>query len=648
MPLSKLTFQPGINTQATPTLNEGGWSSSNLIRWKDGFLEKIGGWTQLFSTAIAGLCRGMHAYQGLSNDDYLLIGSDDAIQVYFAGTLYDMQLGGIIRNLAVPWLTSTALSSTYTVADSAHGRVPGDLVQIVIPATVGGITLFPQVVTVASVINVNSYTFVGDVAAVSNDTGGESALFTATNTSGNIRVTLPGYGLSPGDIFAVQLGLTVGGVTIAAGNYEIGTIDADNFALSLFPQRATSTESVYENADDTGLPQGQLAYTEVVTGVNNWFLDNFGNIGLLCFENGPIFVWTPPPSSSLLATALAEPAPQAASGMFVAMPQAQIIAFGAETNGIQDSLLLRWCDAGDYTVWTADATNQAGSFRLSRGSKIVGSLQAPGVTLVWTDIDLWTMQYVGSPFIYSFNILGTGCGLIAPRACTTIHNTTYWMSQKQFFMMGQGGVAPIPCPVWDVVFNDLDAANITKCFAGSNSAFNEVWFFYPSSSGATGECDSYVKLNVSNNMWDYGRLDRTAWIDQTVFGPPISTDSLQLVQQQEEGYDANGVAMDGVYAQSGYIDLGDGADMIFIDQIIPDFKWFGTDGSVKLTIFATSYPGQAPIMLGPFTVTPTTKFISLRLRARQLSFKIEWAAARGFSARLGAMRYRGAPDGRRP
>lgn len=663
MPLSKLTFQPGINTQATPTLNEGGWSASNLIRWKDGFLEKLGGWTQLFATEIAGLARGLHAYQGLSNDDYLLIGSDDGIQVYFNGTLYGLLLGGINVDLdaqtGVSWLSATAASSIYGVFDVNHGRVMGDLVQIVIPAQVlglsigvGGVTLYPQTTTVVSVIDADNYTIQTNTVALTTNTGGGPPVFTAGRNSIYVNVLLANHGLSAFDVFTVQVGVTTAGVTIAPGNYSVAFVtDTYNFSLNLSPQRGTKDgDQQYELKDPVTFdPLGRLAYTQAVPLVDNWFLDNFGNIALLLYENGPIFTWTPPPSSGLFATILSTPAPQAAAGMFVAMPQAQIIAFGAEVNGIQDALLLRWCDAGDYTQWTADANNQAGSFRLSRGSKIVGGLQASQITLIWTDVDVWAMQYIGTPFIYSFNIMGAGCGLIAPRACTTMHNITYWMSQKQFFTFSGGGsVAPLPCDVWDIIFDDLDTSNVSKCFAGSNAAYNEVWFFYPSASGAASECDSYAKLNVINGKWDYGKLDRTAWIDQTIFGPPIATDLQRIVQQHEEGYDANGAAMDGAYALSGYIDLGDGADLLFIDQIIPDFKWFGTDGSVKLTIYATSYPGQSPSMMGPFTVTQTTRFISLRIRARQLAFKVEWSAVKGFSARLGALRYRSAPAGRRP
>ena len=577
MPLSKINLHPGINTQATPTLNEGGWSGSNLVRWWDTFLEKVGGWTQLFSTTVAGLARGMHAYQGLSNDNYLLIGSSAAIQVYYSGTLYTLQCANV-KNITTGWLTSTASSSTYTVTDVAHGLTTGQQIKIVIPASVGGITLFPQTVTITK-LTADTYTFVGNKVATSNETRGDSPLFQVSGPLAiDAFVSMTNNGLTYGDTFTVQVGVTVGGITFTPGDYVVVSLSGTDIGITTSDgQVATGYGLVWENANQFGQSQGQLAYPATVTGVNNWFLDNFGNIALLCF-GGPIYTWTPPPSAGTFAPGLASPAPQLNNGMFVAMPQAQIITMGAEAAGIQDSLLLRWCDAGDYTSWVADATNQAGSFRLSRGSKIVGGLQAPQFTAIWTDIDLWSMQYIGPPFIYSFNVMASGCGLIAPRAATIIHNITFWMSQKQFFMMGAGGVEQLPCTVWDIVFKDLDSTNVSKCFAGSNSAYNEVWFFYPSASGATGECDSYVKYNITSKLWDYGKMPRTAWIDQTVFGPPISTDTSLVVQQQEVGYDANGTAISGAYALSGYIDLEDGDNMIFIDQLIPDFKWSGTGG----------------------------------------------------------------------
>jgi hypothetical protein len=222
------------------------------------------------------------------------------------------------------------------------------------------------------------------------------------------------------------------------------------------------------------------------------------------------------------------------------------------------------------------------------------------------------------------------------------------MSQKQFFQFGSSGVSVLPCDVWDVVFDDIDPDFVELTFAGSNASFNEVMFYYASESGDAGEIDSYVKYNVVSHLWDYGKLDRTSWIDQSVFGSPIAVDSDEIIQQHEIGYDANGNAMLGVYAESGFVDLGEGSSIIFVDQIIPDFKWFGTGGYVIVTLYAQSYPGGLINTYGPYTVNRSTRFLSMRTRARQVAFRIEWGEATGFSARMGANRLRTGPAGRVP
>jgi hypothetical protein len=384
-----------------------------------------------------------------------------------------------------------------------------------------------------------------------------------------------------------------------------------------------------------------------LTPLRNWYLDNFGEILLAVPTNGGLYEWTPPVSSANVATVVAT-APLYSAGMFVAMPQAQVVCLGTEVGGSQDPLLIRWSDAGDYTNFTASSTNQAGSFHLGKGSKIVGGLQAPQAGLIWSDIDLWAMQYIQPPFIYSFTVVGSGCGLIAPKAMATLGRNTFFTSIKGFFVFGDSGVAPLTCPVWDKVFKDLDLDNVNKCFMAANSLFNEVSLFFPSISGGTGEIDSYVKLNVLEGTWDYGDMVRYSWIDESVFGAPMGVDGNNLIQQHETSLNANGSAMLGVSAETGYADVAQGTMFMFIDQIIPDFLWTGSesDPSISITIYATNYPGDDPVAYGPFTVTPGTEYIPVRIRARQLAFKIDCDGIDVFW-RLAAVRYRGAPAGRR-
>lgn len=643
----KLALQSGVNTQATQLGAEGTWHSCNLIRWQDGYLQKIGGWERITDSKFTGISRGLHAYQDSDGNDYLVSGSADALQVYYDGSIYTLDLYGETHRLDVPFLVSATLTpNRLTVVDADADVQTGDTIYLNVPAAVDNITIYAGTYTVASGGS-GIYSISIPKTVTSNDSGGGTPpLLRALPDEGLLHVEFDNHGLTVGDIFNVDVAVTLAGNTYF-GPYEVTNRDSDEFycETGVLPILG-GTRQAYELQDLDGNPQGQISYaTGIPADTLNWSIDNFGSNLVACYQNGPILVWIPPVTNTF-AFGIYN-APSINTGLFVAQPQYQVVTYGASVGDIQDPLLIAFSDVGSYTTWGASATNQAGTYRLSRGSRIVGAVQAPQVALVWTDIDLWSMQYVGPPFVYSFNIMQTGCGLIAQRARTVLYGQTYWMSQKQFFTFGSGGVSVLPCSVWDVVFNDLDEDNLDKIWAWSNAGFNEVWFFYPSKSGGTGEVDSYVKYNVVNKLWDYGSLTRTSGIDQSVFGSPISIDGERQIQQHEIGWDDDGDAMEGVFAETGFIDLADGTELSLVSQVIPDFKWFGTDGYLRLTLFAKNYPGEPGVTYGPWTINRDTRFLPVRVRARQIAYRIEWGEATGFSARLGSMRYQIQPAGRR-
>ena len=392
---------------------------------------------------------------------------------------------------------------------------------------------------------------------------------------------------------------------------------------------------------------------------SDWTLDNWGEFLIACPNNvsadpgepddyltgGGIYYYQPD-SGSPVATIIPT-APPANRGIFVSMPQRQIIAWGSTFNGIIDPLLIRWSDVGDFNVWAATVTNQAGSYRIPKGSKIVGCIQGPQQGLVWTDLAVWAMQYVGPPYVYSFNEIGTGCGLIAPKASISMNGVVYWMSQSQFFRLSGGGVEPIACPIWDVIFQDLDTDNLDKIRIAPNSRFGEVTWYYPTK-GNGGEVSHYVKYNVYLNQWDFGAIGRTAWINQSVFGPPIGATTDNIIVQHETSTDADGQAMNS-YFQTGYFQLNDGDVLTFVDQFWPDAKWGyygGTqNANLLLTFYVTQYAGDTPIAYGPFTLTQATEYVTPRLRGRLVSIKIESNDV-GTFWRLGNMRYRWQQDGK--
>jgi hypothetical protein len=387
----------------------------------------------------------------------------------------------------------------------------------------------------------------------------------------------------------------------------------------------------------------------------DWTLDNWGQVLVSCpittaatnttpFQ--PIYVWDPS-SGATVATAIPQ-APTVSDGIFVAMPQRQIIAWGSSFTGIQDPLLIRWCDVNNYYVWIGQVTNQAGSYRLPRGSRIVGAIQGPQQGLIWTDIDVWAMQYVGQPYIYSFNEIATGCGLIARKAAASINGTIYWMGPSSFFSLSGGGVQPVACPVWDVVFQNLDQTNLYKIRAAVNSRFGEITWYYPTTTSG-GEVAAYVKYNVNLGVWDFGTLGRSAWIDQSVLGPPIGADPSSLyIYQHETSNDADGAAMASNF-QTGYFATNEGDFKVFVDQMWPDMKWGTYGGSqnatVNITFYAADYPGGTVTTYGPYSVTQGTAFISPRIRTRLLSIAVGSSDVGSFW-RLGNIRYRFQQDGK--
>ncbi len=397
-----------------------------------------------------------------------------------------------------------------------------------------------------------------------------------------------------------------------------------------------------------------------------WSLDNFGGTLISCPSRQGIYTWVSgQPQALPIITA-----PGSNQGLIV-VDQAQIImAYGCGPIGMigtVDPLLVRWCDASDYTSWTASTTNQAGSYRLPRGTRIVGGLQVPGMALLWTDQSVWMAQYIGFPLVFSFQVAGTMCGLIAQKALVTMGPSVYWMSDHGFFRISNGNVEQIPCPVWDVVFKNIDTNNADKCLAGTDYHYSEVWFFYPSLNGNTGESDSYVKLNVQEGVWDYGpatpgvanQLARTAWLDLNERLPPLTVDLTGLLQLQDTGFTANGAAQIATI-QSGFMDIVEGGDLMSVDQLIPDFLWDGPNPSLTITMYFRKWPGDTPTAMGPFTITPTTEYISLRsaqiitiggttitaypaVRAREVAIKL--SVVSGWF-RMGNLRLRAADTGK--
>jgi hypothetical protein len=388
-----------------------------------------------------------------------------------------------------------------------------------------------------------------------------------------------------------------------------------------------------------------------ISGVADWTITNFGEILLANPQGGPIYYWSP--TNNTYTAQLIETAPYANYGIFVAMPSRQLVAYGSTSTGVLDPLLIRWSDAEDATVWNAAANNLAGSYRIPEGSLIVGAIQGPQQILIWTDLALWSMQFVGGTEVWGFNKLADGVGLISKKAVGLLGGAVYWMSPKNLNVWSGGTPQTIPCPVWDQVFQNLNPNFLPLIRCATNSIFNEVTWFYPSASSSVN--DSYVKFNTSTQQLDYGLLGRTAWVDQSVLGPPIGAGSNNKIYQHEIGYNDDQSPMVSTF-QTGYMQLNEADNLVFVDQIWPDFKWHTvsettTPATVYLTFYGADYPGDTPTVYGPYAMTQSTQYLSVRIRNRLLAIGFSTANEAGVAAldtffRIGAVRYRLQPDGK--
>ena len=711
MPHATLKLAPGIDQNETPTLNSTGFSSSNRIRFIPdkngiGLVQKLGGWAKYYFSQTAAIVRGLWAWEDTNANKWLAAGTQSRTSGSQSGQAQLAIMNGVVNsngitnattynditprifsdNVAVNFSTISG-SATVTIVDAtATGITPYDSVYIATQVSVGGIVLYglyPVLTNVGSTsYTIQSFDLFGNLLAATSTVtnGGAVPSFTTTNGSSTVAVTLANHGYDAGSTFPILVQTTVGGIVLY-GNYIVQSITSANAFTINGPQSATSSATVSENSGNVrfvysigvgpqitstgygvgGYGVGGFGVGSSVTATlgnalsaTDWTFDNWGQILISCpigtasggILLSGIYQWDP--TTNAPSATIIPQAPPINDGIFVAMPQRQIIAWGSTFTGVQDPLLLRWCDVNDFYAWIGKVTNQAGSFRIPKGSRIVSCIQGPQQGLVWTDLALWSMQYIGQPYVYSFNEIGTGCGLISRKAAGSLSGVVYWMGQSQFFRLDGNGINPIMCPVWDVVFQDLNMTNLDKIRIAINSRFGEISWFYPTVN-SNGEVSNYVKYNVNLQAWDFGELGRSAWINESVLGPPIGTDPNNLyVYQHEISPDADGQPM-GESFSTGYFTLSDADVKTFIDQWWPDMKfgYYGQSQSATLnfTFNVTDYPGQAPTMYGPYVVDANTTFFSTRFRGRLVQIVVSSNDV-GSWWRIGGNRYRYSPDGK--
>ncbi len=636
MPLTKLQFKPGVNRETTSYTNEGGWFDVDKVRFRFGMPEKIGGWEKFSGFSYLGTARAMHPWVALDNSRYIGIGT--SLKYYLnqdGGSFADITPIRATTAAGDVTFAATNGSSTITVTDANHGAVSGDFVTFSGAASLGGtITagVLNQEYNITGILTSNTYT-------ISARTAGTT--IADITVDGQLAPTLvPANGSDTGN----------GGAAVV-GAYQI------NIGLD------TSTFGAGWGVGFWGRGAwGSAASTPIITStLRVWTHDNFGENLLVNVRNGGIYYWdkTLGPSSravSLDSLSGANSTPTIAKQVLVSDRDRHIIAFGCDTEsdpGVQDPLAIRFSSQESLTDWAATATNTAGELRLGSGSEIVMAIETRQQVLVFTDESLYAMQYLGPPFTFGVNLVSENITTMGPLAAIPVEDNVYWMGLKEFYAYG-GTVQRLPCTVRDYVFDDINLDQREKIVASSNTSFSEVWWFYPS---ATSQVNNrYVVYNYQQQIWYYGTLSRSFWMDRGIFDQPIAAGPNNYLYSQETGFDDDGSAFT-AYIESSQIDIGDGDKFAFIRRMIPDVTFRGSTAaspSANFTIKTRNFPGGNYLQSTESAVTKTasvpveqfTEQVHLRLRGRSFAMRVE-SDDSGVSWRLGSPRLDIRTDGRR-
>ena len=624
MPLQKYVFRPGINKEGTAYSNEGGWFNSNLIRFRKGLPEKIGGWQKASTDSFKSTGRALHAWVDLAGTKFLGLGTTWKYYVLEGSTYNDVTpIRATTTNGIV--FAATNGSTTITATDSNHGAIINDFVTISGAASLGGLItaeVLNQEYQITSVPSVNTFTFTATATANGSDTGnGGSGADAAYQINVGLDVYVPSTGWGS-DYWGSG---TWGSVSALGANSQLRL----------------------------------------------WSHDNFGEDLLMCVRGAGVFYWDASSGTNNRAVALsaltsANLTPTVALQIMVSDIDRHVICFGADPlndsgtarTGAIDPMFIAWSDQENVEQWEPLATNTAGSFRLSAGSAIVGAIRARQETLIWTDTSLYSMTFVGQPFTFAINLVNEGVGLVGPNAMVNTPKGVFWMDKKGFYSYS-GQIQELPCTVDDYVFSDLNQTQSYQIFGFVNKAFNEVGWFY--CSGTNTVLDKYVTYNYEENVWMIGELSRTCWLDEGIFSDPKATSSSDYVgylYNQESGVDNDGVAMTDVFIESSDFDIDPGGeDYQFISKIIPDIKFTGnvatgaTGQNVDIVVKRRNFPGEELTTAVTSSCTSVTTKIDTRVRGRQAVLRIQSndtdTTAVGTSFRVGAMRMDYKPDGTR-
>lgn len=718
MPLQKLQFRPGVNREGTTLANEGGWYDCDKVRFRSGYPEKIGGWAAASYTTFLGYCRSLWNWITLKGYNLMGVGTNLKFYIEDGGGYYDITpLRETNTNPSGEiTLSITTGLTTLTITDTnSESLQVGDFVTLAGATDLGSAgtnvtaAVLNQEYQITSVLSGTSYTVT--LPVTSNRTASSSTMTGLTiayqiNVGQAIYTVGTGWGSAPwgGYISGTSSSTLNGGINNSTTTITVVSTASFTTAGAIWIEGEYITYSGKTATDFTGCTRGADGTTaashstgvQVVqsttfpgwgegytTGIGFqlrlWSQSNFGEDLLFNPRGGALYLWQPgagvtPAFTTRGVVVSGTDVPRKINELMVSDSTRIVIAFGCNDYDSVDPLftldpmLIRWTAQESYTDWTPSATNQAGSYRLSHGSFIMGALQTRQEINVWTDAAIYSMQYLGPPFVWGFTLLSDNISIVSPNAMATAAGVVYWMGTDKFYVYS-GRVETLPCAVRTFIYDDINRDQFFQVCSGTNEGYSEVWWHYCSADSNVN--DRYVIFNYLDRVWYYGTLDRTAWIDSPLREFPIAATTNNLLVYHEAAVDdgsTNPPSPIDAYVQSSDFDIGDGHNYGFVWRMIPDITFDGSNTTgqtdlkpkVNFTVRPRQNPGAAysasnnPIVQSAqnyngtttYTVQEFTEIVYTRIRGRQMAFKIESNTV-GTQWQLGVPRIDVRPDGRR-
>jgi hypothetical protein len=696
MPLQQLKIAPGVNRENTRYASEGKWYESEKIRFRQGTPEQIGGWEKVSSNTFLGVCRSLFAWVTLASVEYVGVGTNLKFYVSREGTYYDVTPIRSTVTLGANPFATTDTATTITVTATAHGAVVGDFVTFSGATAVAGLTIVGEYQITLS-ISANSYQIQAASAANATTTGGGAAVVAVYQINTGPATQMPAYGWGAGywgystwgsgtqaegtevrlwsqtnygeDLVfgpryggmyywdsSVGVGTRAVAVSSKGGVVTFTVASPTEMTLVSTLSIGTSFTLSSTGALPTGLTANTTYYIETLT----------GNVATITTTPGGTEVNVTGAGSGVNSIATLLDVPLYQHKLMVSDVSRFTLAFGCNDIGstVIDPMLIRWSDQENILDWYPQATNQAGSLHLSHGSEIYSTLQVRQEILVWTDTALYSLQYLGAPLVWGATLMDSNISSTHPNSVVLASGVVYWMGLNKFYMY-DGRVQTLNCDLRQYVFSDMNFEQEYQVFGTTNEAFNEVWWFYCSADSTV--VDKYVVYNYLEKIWYYGTMGRTAWLDAGLESTPIAaTYNNQIVYQETgvvDGEGATDVAINS-YIVSSQFDIGDGHNFAFVWRMLPDLTFRGSDETVTPQVTMTLLPLQnsgsgytvppsvggsssaAVVRTGAYAVDQFTGQINTRIRARQMSLKIE-STTLGTQWQLGFPRIDLRPDGRR-